>query len=81
MKKTKPYSTLSMKNKSSKNQRHIGKLVQRGFAIHQQLSLLNEEFKTIKDALKDPCRQETQGGHSLTVASLRFALVPILLGF
>ena len=41
-----------MKTKSSKNQRHIGKLVQRGFAIHQQLSLLNEEFKSIKDALK-----------------------------
>jgi hypothetical protein len=41
-----------MKTKSSKNKRHIGILVQRGFAIHQQLSLLNEEFKSIKDALK-----------------------------
>lgn len=41
-----------MKTKSSKTQKHLGKLVDRGFAIHQQLSILNEEFKGIKDALK-----------------------------
>lgn len=41
-----------MKTKSSKTQKHIPKLVERGFAIHQQLSLLNEEFKKIKEQLK-----------------------------
>ena len=41
-----------MQTKSSKTQRHIPKLVERGFAIHQQLALLNEEFKKIKDQLK-----------------------------
>jgi hypothetical protein len=42
-----------MKTKSSKTNRHIPKLVVRGFAIHQQLSLLNEEFKKIKERLKE----------------------------
>jgi hypothetical protein len=42
-----------MKTKSSKTQKHIPKLVERGFAIHQQLTLLNEEFKKIKERLKD----------------------------
>jgi hypothetical protein len=41
-----------MKTKSSKTQRKLSDLVQRGFAIHQQLTLLNEEFKGIKDTLK-----------------------------
>lgn len=42
-----------MKTKSSTCQSQIPKLVKRGFAIHQQLTLLNEEFKKIKDRLKD----------------------------
>ena len=41
-----------MKTKSSKTQRNLSELVRRGFAIHQQLTLLNEEFKGIKDTLK-----------------------------
>jgi hypothetical protein len=42
-----------MKTKPSKRQSQITQLVERGFAIHQQLSLLNDEFKKIKDRLKD----------------------------
>lgn len=42
-----------MKTKSPKHQSQIPQLVERGFAIHQQLTLLNEEFKKIKDRLKD----------------------------
>lgn len=38
-----------MKNKS---QKAITQLVDRGFALHQQISLLTEEFKTIKAQLK-----------------------------
>ena len=41
-----------MKTKSSKSNKRIPKLVERGFSIYQQLSLLNEEFKNIKDELK-----------------------------
>ncbi len=42
-----------MKTKSSNSKSHIPQLVERGFAIHRQLTLLNEEFKKIKDRLKD----------------------------
>jgi hypothetical protein len=45
--------TWPMKTKSSNSKSHIPQLVERGFAIHQQLTLLNEEFKKIKDRLKD----------------------------
>ena len=38
-----------MKNKS---QKAITQLVDRGFALHEQISLLTEEFKTIKTQLK-----------------------------
>src|ERR1700743_2346172 len=38
-----------MKNKSQKS---INQLVDRGFALHQQISLLTEEFKAIKTQLK-----------------------------
>jgi len=41
-----------MKTKSSKTNKHIPQLVERGFAIHQQLIILNEEFKKIKERLK-----------------------------
>jgi hypothetical protein len=41
-----------MKNKTSKRQDPIPSLVERGFAIHQQLALLNDEFKKIKERLK-----------------------------
>jgi hypothetical protein len=41
-----------MKNKISKRQDPIPSLVERGFAIHQQLALLNDEFKKIKERLK-----------------------------
>ena len=41
-----------MKTKTSQPKNHIPILVERGFAIHQQLSILNEEFKQIKDDLK-----------------------------
>lgn len=39
-------------NQIIQKSKHIPKLVERGFAIHQQLSLLNEEFKQIKEQLK-----------------------------
>ena len=42
-----------MKTKTSKHQIQISKMVERGFAIHQQLAVLNEEFKKIKERLKD----------------------------
>ncbi len=42
-----------MKTKTPKTRKHITHLVDRGFAIHQQLLLLNEEFKKIKDSLKE----------------------------
>jgi hypothetical protein len=42
-----------MKTKSSKTQRHIPQLVERGFAIYQQLTVLNEQFKKIKEQLKN----------------------------
>jgi hypothetical protein len=42
-----------MKTKTSKRQSQIPQLVKRGFAIHQQLSVLNGEFKKIKERLKD----------------------------
>jgi hypothetical protein len=42
-----------MKTKTSKRQSQIPQLVERGFAIHQQLTLLNDEFKKIKERLKD----------------------------
>jgi hypothetical protein len=41
-----------MKTKTSKSQSQIPQLVERGFAIHQQLTTLNDEFKTIKERLK-----------------------------
>jgi hypothetical protein len=41
-----------MKTKSSKSKKHIPQLVERGFAIHQQLIILNEELKKIKEGLK-----------------------------
>ena len=42
-----------MKTKTSKRQNSIPILVERGFAIHQQLALLNDEFKKIKERLKE----------------------------
>lgn len=42
-----------MKTKTSNRQIQIPPLVERGFAIHQQLSVLNDEFKKIKELLKD----------------------------
>ena len=42
-----------MKTKTSKRQSQIPPLVERGFAIHQQLSVLNDEFKNIKERLKE----------------------------
>jgi hypothetical protein len=42
-----------MKTKTSNRQSQIPPLVERGFAIHQQLIILNEEFKKIKERLKD----------------------------
>ncbi len=42
-----------MKTKTSNCQSQIPHLVERGFAIHQQLSVLNDEFKKIKERLKD----------------------------
>ena len=42
-----------MKTKTSKRKNPIPSLVERGFAIHQQLALLNEEFKQIKERLKE----------------------------
>ncbi|MEI9997711.1 MAG: hypothetical protein WDO13_00305 [Verrucomicrobiota bacterium] len=42
-----------MKTKTSKRQSQIPPLVERGYAIHQQLSVLNDEFKKIKERLKD----------------------------
>jgi hypothetical protein len=41
-----------MKTNTSQPKNHIPQLVERGFAIHQQLSILNEEFKQIKEQLK-----------------------------
>ena len=41
-----------MKTKTSNRQSQIPPLVERGFAIHQQLSVLNDEFKKIKERLK-----------------------------
>ncbi len=41
-----------MKIKKTKRQDSIPLLVDRGFAIHQQLLVLNEEFKQVKDRLK-----------------------------
>ncbi len=48
-----PCWTLAMKTKTSNRQSQIPPLVERGFAIHQQLSVLNDEFKKIKERLKD----------------------------
>ena len=42
-----------MKIKKTKRQDSIPSLVERGFAIHQQLALLNDEFKQIKERLKE----------------------------
>jgi len=42
-----------MKTTTPKSRKHITHLVDRGFAIHQQLILLNEEFKKIKSRLKE----------------------------
>jgi hypothetical protein len=42
-----------MKTKTSKGKNSIPSLVERGFAIHQQLALLNDEFKQIKERLKE----------------------------
>jgi hypothetical protein len=42
----------TVKTKTPKQNNPIPKLVDRGFAIHQQLLALNEEFKQIKDQLK-----------------------------
>ena len=42
-----------MKTKTSKHQSQIPQLVERCFAIHQQLTVLNDEFKKIKERLKD----------------------------
>ncbi len=42
-----------MKTKTSQRQSQIPPLVERGFAIHQQLSVLNDEFKKIKERLKE----------------------------
>jgi len=42
----------SVKTKTSKLKNPIPSLVERGFALHQQLLILNEEFKQIKDRLK-----------------------------
>ncbi len=42
-----------MKTKSYKLPSKLPQLVERGFALHQQLALLNEEFKGIKDKLKE----------------------------
>jgi hypothetical protein len=42
----------TVKTKTPKQNNPIPKLVDRGFAIHQQLLTLNEEFKQIKDQLK-----------------------------
>lgn len=41
-----------MKNTSSKTRNVIPGLVKKGFALHQQLTVLNEEFKKIKERLK-----------------------------
>jgi hypothetical protein len=41
-----------VKTKTPKSKNPIPSLVKRGFALHQQLLLLNEEFKQIKDRLK-----------------------------
>jgi hypothetical protein len=41
-----------MKTKSSKTKKHTPQLVERGFAIHQQLIILNDELKKIKDRIK-----------------------------
>ena len=41
-----------MKNQISQPETNLTQLVERGYAIHQQLNLLNEEFKEIKDRLK-----------------------------
>ncbi|HUB68038.1 MAG TPA: hypothetical protein VL981_11190 [Candidatus Methylacidiphilales bacterium] len=41
-----------MKKQSSPSENNLTQLVERGYAIHQQLNLLNEEFKQIKDRLK-----------------------------
>jgi hypothetical protein len=38
--------------KSTHRHNQIQKLVERGYALHQQVSTLNEELKTIKDLLK-----------------------------
>ena len=42
-----------MKTKTSTSQIQVTKLVERGFALHQQLAVLNDEFKKIKERLKD----------------------------
>jgi hypothetical protein len=44
--------TKSMKKLTSLSESHLTQLVERGYAIHQQLSLLTGEFKQIKDRLK-----------------------------
>ena len=41
-----------MKKQVSQPESNLAQLVERGYAIHQQLNLLNEEFKQIKDRLK-----------------------------
>ena len=44
--------TKSMKKQITQPESNLTQLVERGYAIHQQLNLLNEEFKQIKDRLK-----------------------------
>ena len=41
-----------MKTKTTRHAGPVTRLVERGFAIHQQLTTLNEEFKKIKEQLK-----------------------------
>lgn len=41
-----------MKKQISQPESNLTQLVERGYAIHQQINLLNEEFKQIKDRLK-----------------------------
>jgi hypothetical protein len=41
-----------MKKQITQPESNLTQLVERGYAIHQQLNLLNEEFKQIKDRLK-----------------------------
>ena len=38
-----------MKNKTTRHAGPVTRLVEQGFAIHQKLTVLNEEFKKIKE--------------------------------